>query len=367
MTPYLLNMSDEPQLAGCLMYLLQKGERTSIGSDPDNTIVVDGLGVLPKLGDQTKDLRGANLPSDQSHGYIPGMAGWWFILWLLVWWPVVAENSFITTNVQQGDRYNKTWYLLGWWFDDTASVGLPHNYHQADRPQRWIMKWGTSAASWMWTTSSSPWADQTLPKHMCWSMARPWQGIAWFSHIMIAFVPWRPRIGDGGTALNSANRLMILLICCSWQLFFWLTKIVSALKGSFCWLLCQDSSRGLLRNIPNISVSQLRVLSRKMPETAHQQELSFFYKSVFSCSTMHPITEKAFLFHFKKMRFPDCIQCCKTGCFRKHSCRKDWTVDQFMLSLRYAQEHLTGQREIHINQPATFGINHQAWWNGHCI
>lgn len=76
MTPYLLNMSDEPQLAGCLMYLLQKGERTSIGSDPDNTIVVDGLGVLPKLGDQgPASPRCQPSPSDQSHGYTPGMAG----------------------------------------------------------------------------------------------------------------------------------------------------------------------------------------------------------------------------------------------------------------------------------------------------
>lgn len=50
MTPYLLNMSDDASLAGSLMYLLQRGERTSIGSDPDNTIVLDGLGMLPQLG-----------------------------------------------------------------------------------------------------------------------------------------------------------------------------------------------------------------------------------------------------------------------------------------------------------------------------
>eukprot|EP00435_Cladocopium_sp_Y103_P051237 s961_g15.t2 len=49
MTPYLLNMSDDASLAGCLMYQLQRGERTSIGSDPDNTIVLDGLGMLPNL------------------------------------------------------------------------------------------------------------------------------------------------------------------------------------------------------------------------------------------------------------------------------------------------------------------------------
>ena len=50
MTPYLLNMSDDASLAGALMYLLQRGERTCIGSDPDNTIVLDGLGILPQLG-----------------------------------------------------------------------------------------------------------------------------------------------------------------------------------------------------------------------------------------------------------------------------------------------------------------------------
>ncbi|CAK9081224.1 unnamed protein product [Durusdinium trenchii] len=49
MTPYLLNMSDDPALCGRLMYLLPKGERTCIGSDPDNSVVVDGLGILPNL------------------------------------------------------------------------------------------------------------------------------------------------------------------------------------------------------------------------------------------------------------------------------------------------------------------------------
>ena len=47
--PHLLNMSDDPVLAGCLLYVLQRGERTSIGSDVDNTIVFDGLGILPNL------------------------------------------------------------------------------------------------------------------------------------------------------------------------------------------------------------------------------------------------------------------------------------------------------------------------------
>merc|ERR1719331_558769 len=38
-TPYLLNMSDDPQLAGCLLYFLRRGEETLIGSDPGGTIV----------------------------------------------------------------------------------------------------------------------------------------------------------------------------------------------------------------------------------------------------------------------------------------------------------------------------------------
>ena len=33
------------------MYPLQLNERTSIGSDPDNSVVVHGLGVLPRLGE----------------------------------------------------------------------------------------------------------------------------------------------------------------------------------------------------------------------------------------------------------------------------------------------------------------------------
>jgi hypothetical protein len=48
-TPYLLNMSDDPQLAGCLLYFLRRGEETSIGGDSSSTIVVNGLSVLPHL------------------------------------------------------------------------------------------------------------------------------------------------------------------------------------------------------------------------------------------------------------------------------------------------------------------------------
>lgn len=48
-TPYLLNMSDDPQLAGCLLYFLRCSASTSIGGSPECTIFVNGLGVLPKL------------------------------------------------------------------------------------------------------------------------------------------------------------------------------------------------------------------------------------------------------------------------------------------------------------------------------
>lgn len=48
-TPYLLNMSDDPVLSGCLMYILERGKLTSIGSAAAGTIVVRGVGVLPHM------------------------------------------------------------------------------------------------------------------------------------------------------------------------------------------------------------------------------------------------------------------------------------------------------------------------------
>jgi len=48
-TPYLMNMSDDPMLAGRLLYFLRRGAETSIGSDPASRIVVTGLGVVPQL------------------------------------------------------------------------------------------------------------------------------------------------------------------------------------------------------------------------------------------------------------------------------------------------------------------------------
>mmetsp|Transcript_23971 Transcript_23971/g.53982 ORF Transcript_23971/g.53982 Transcript_23971/m.53982 type:complete len:1025 (+) Transcript_23971:51-3125(+) len=44
-TPELLNISDDPSLSGCLVYFVVKGQDTTIGSDPDCTIVLQGLGI----------------------------------------------------------------------------------------------------------------------------------------------------------------------------------------------------------------------------------------------------------------------------------------------------------------------------------
>eukprot|EP00933_Yihiella_yeosuensis_P045776 TRINITY_DN4119_c0_g3_i1.p1 TRINITY_DN4119_c0_g3~~TRINITY_DN4119_c0_g3_i1.p1 ORF type:complete len:1259 (+),score=239.54 TRINITY_DN4119_c0_g3_i1:38-3814(+) len=44
-TPYLLNMSDDPSLSGCLMYFLRSGKSTSIGRHVENDIVLEGLGI----------------------------------------------------------------------------------------------------------------------------------------------------------------------------------------------------------------------------------------------------------------------------------------------------------------------------------
>lgn len=48
-TPYLMNMSDDVQLAGRLVYFLRRGAETTIGSSPSCSIVIGGLGVLPEL------------------------------------------------------------------------------------------------------------------------------------------------------------------------------------------------------------------------------------------------------------------------------------------------------------------------------
>lgn len=48
-TPYMLNMSDDPSLTGCLMYFLKPGIVTTIGSNEENGIVLKGLGIPDHL------------------------------------------------------------------------------------------------------------------------------------------------------------------------------------------------------------------------------------------------------------------------------------------------------------------------------
>jgi hypothetical protein len=45
--PKLVNVSDDPSLSGCLMYLLPQGEDTKIGEDPSCTIQLLGIGIKP--------------------------------------------------------------------------------------------------------------------------------------------------------------------------------------------------------------------------------------------------------------------------------------------------------------------------------
>lgn len=45
--PYLVNLSEDPCLQGCLMYFLRGPEEVSIGSAPGNTIHLEGLGIQP--------------------------------------------------------------------------------------------------------------------------------------------------------------------------------------------------------------------------------------------------------------------------------------------------------------------------------
>uniref|UniRef100_A0A0G4HMF2 Kinesin motor domain-containing protein n=1 Tax=Chromera velia CCMP2878 TaxID=1169474 RepID=A0A0G4HMF2_9ALVE len=47
--PYLINISDDPLLTGCLMYFVKTGETTSIGSSDTNTITLEGLAVQPRM------------------------------------------------------------------------------------------------------------------------------------------------------------------------------------------------------------------------------------------------------------------------------------------------------------------------------
>eukprot|EP00919_Chromeraceae_sp_WS-2016_P044133 GHVR01105178.1.p1 GENE.GHVR01105178.1~~GHVR01105178.1.p1 ORF type:complete len:1050 (+),score=298.05 GHVR01105178.1:81-3230(+) len=49
--PYLINISDDPLLTGCLMYFIRRSsvESTSLGSAPGNTITLTGLAVQPRM------------------------------------------------------------------------------------------------------------------------------------------------------------------------------------------------------------------------------------------------------------------------------------------------------------------------------
>ena len=40
----LVNVSDDPSLAGCLVYFMKAGE-TTFGTDPSSTITMNGLGM----------------------------------------------------------------------------------------------------------------------------------------------------------------------------------------------------------------------------------------------------------------------------------------------------------------------------------
>merc|ERR1719201_787075 len=49
-TPYLLNISDDPALSGCLLYFLRpEPEASTVGQDPSNSIVLRGLGIPARL------------------------------------------------------------------------------------------------------------------------------------------------------------------------------------------------------------------------------------------------------------------------------------------------------------------------------
>jgi len=71
-TPYLINMSDDPQLAGCLLYFLRSGEEVNIGSDPSSTIVISGLNSLPRLCSMMNqdNVRVSLLRPDESRRYV---------------------------------------------------------------------------------------------------------------------------------------------------------------------------------------------------------------------------------------------------------------------------------------------------------
>eukprot|EP00927_Polykrikos_kofoidii_P044848 TRINITY_DN38721_c0_g1_i1.p1 TRINITY_DN38721_c0_g1~~TRINITY_DN38721_c0_g1_i1.p1 ORF type:complete len:1230 (-),score=154.74 TRINITY_DN38721_c0_g1_i1:449-4138(-) len=48
-TPYLLNMSDDATLAGCLLYYILAGEQRTVGSSQDSSIQLRGIGIPSRL------------------------------------------------------------------------------------------------------------------------------------------------------------------------------------------------------------------------------------------------------------------------------------------------------------------------------
>merc|ERR1719487_1602005 len=48
-TPYLVNMCDDPLLAGCLLYVVKQGASTTIGAAKENTITLQGIGIPDQL------------------------------------------------------------------------------------------------------------------------------------------------------------------------------------------------------------------------------------------------------------------------------------------------------------------------------
>jgi len=48
-TPYLLNMAEDPMLAGCLLYFLAEDKITTIGAHKDNIIMLAGIGIQDTL------------------------------------------------------------------------------------------------------------------------------------------------------------------------------------------------------------------------------------------------------------------------------------------------------------------------------
>merc|ERR1719329_918637 len=49
MVPYMVNMADDPSVAGCLLYYVLPGKTTSIGAALGNTVRLSGIGIADQL------------------------------------------------------------------------------------------------------------------------------------------------------------------------------------------------------------------------------------------------------------------------------------------------------------------------------